>query len=104
MGHAEESTPQAHGKQEMQELVRATFVALEEAEMSEFVRHLRERVFAREVDELLETSVESGICQWSFKPMVELMLRHVLYLAATPEIPPSERRLEIAATIEAAGF
>jgi hypothetical protein len=104
VGHAEESTPQAHGKEEMHELVRATFMALEEAELSEFVHQLRDRVFVREADELLETNIESGICRWRFKPMVELMLRHVLHLATTREISPYERRLEIEATIEAAGF
>ena len=104
MGFAENSTPETRGKQEMHELVRATFAALEKAELAEFVRDLRDRVFAREPDELLETTIESGVCQWSFKPMVELMLRHVRDLAANDQIPAHERRLEIPATIELAGF
>ena len=104
MGFAENSTPETRGKQEMHELVRATFAALEEAELAELVHDLRDRVFVRDPNELLETTIESGVCQWSFKPMVELMLRHALNLAANGQIPAHERRLEIAATIELAGF
>ena len=88
----------------MQDLVRATFAALENESMSEVVQALRDRVFARHPDELLETSVESGVCQWNFKPMVELMLREVLHLATNDQIAAGERRQEIAATIVLAGF
>ena len=88
----------------MHDLVRATFAALEGAELAELVHNLRDRVFVRGPDELLDTRIESGVCQWSFKPMVELMLRHALDVATSDKIPASERRLEIAATIELAGF
>ena len=104
MGLAENSTPETRGKQEMHELVRATFAALEEAELAELVQDLRDRVFGRDPDELLETTIESGVYHWSFKPMVELMLRHVLDLAANDQIPAHERRLEIETTTELAGF
>ena len=104
MGFAEHSTPETRGKQEMHELVRATFAALEEAELGDLVLDLRDRVFAHDPDQLLETTIENGVCQWSFKPMVELMLRHVLDLAANGRIPAHERRLEIPAAIELAGF
>src|SRR5438094_904636 len=104
MRFAENSTPETRGKQEMHELVRTTFAALETADLAELVRDLCARVLVRDPDELLETTVTSGACEWSFKPMVELMFRHVRDLAANVEIPVHERRLEIAATIELAGF
>ena len=88
----------------MQDLVRATFAALENESMTEVVQALRDRVFTRQPDELLETTVERGVCQWNFKPMVELMLREVLHLATSDEGPADERRQEIAATIALAGF
>ena len=88
----------------MQDLVRATFAALENQSMAEVVEALRDRVFTRHPDELLETTVERDVCQWSFKPMVELMLREVLYLATTDQLPADERRQEIAATMVLAGF
>jgi hypothetical protein len=104
MGPAENSTPKTQGKREMHDLVRATFAALEAANLAEVVRELRDRVFRRDASELLETVVDGGVCHWNFKPMVELLLRHVQGLAANGRIPPHERRLEIAATLELAGF
>jgi hypothetical protein len=104
MGSAENSLPEIRGRQEMQDLVRATFAALENESMAEVVEALRDRVFTRHPDELLETTVQRDVCQWSFKPMVELMLREVLYLATSDQLPAAERRQEIAATIVLAGF
>jgi len=88
----------------MHELVRATFGALNEADLYEVAQELRERVLGREPDELLETTLDNGICHWTFKPMVELVFRHVIELASNIRMPEDQRRLEIAATIEFAGF
>ena len=104
MGFAENRTPETQGKREMHELVRATFAALQDGELDELVHDLRVRVFGRDPDALLETTIENGVCRWSFKPMVELMLRHVLDVAAHDRRPADERRRDIAATIELAGF
>lgn len=104
MGFAENSTPDARGKREMQELVRGTFAALEEANLAELVQELRDRVFVRSADELLESTLESDVCHWRFKPMVELLLYHVRELAANRAIPLADRRGEIAAAVELAGF
>jgi hypothetical protein len=102
MGFAENSLPEIRGRQELEELVRATFSALESE--SEIVHALRERVFARDPDELLDSVVSNGVCVWSFKPMVELLLRELLYLAREDRIPADERRQDMAAAIVLAGF
>ena len=88
----------------MHELVRATFGALEDANLPDLVKLIRDRVFLRGPDDLLVTTVERGVCHWSFKPMVELLLRHSLELAANTQIPLQDRRIEITATLELAGF
>ena len=97
-------SPGTRDKDEMRELVRSTFAALDESSMPTIVNHLRDRVFTRHPDELLDATCEDGICRWSFKPMVELMLRHIRDLAHDARVPDDERPLEIAATIELAGF
>lgn len=88
----------------MHELVRATFAALEDADLTELIEEIRDRLFAREADGLLDVTVEPGLCQWSFKPMVELLLRHVLYLATHRTLSLGDRRLEILDALELAGF
>lgn len=104
MGSAENPELETRGKEEMHELVRATFAALEDADLPDAINVRRERVFARNPDDLLETTIEKDVCQWNFKPMVELMLRHVCDLAQNEQISAGERKLEINAVIELAGF
>lgn len=87
----------------MQELARATFAALEEAELPDVLDALRERVLGRGTD-IVEISVEGGVCQWRFKPMVELLLRHTLDVSARDDRSADERRIEIAAALHLAGF
>jgi hypothetical protein len=104
MGLTENSPPRAEGKQDMRNLVQAAFAALGEAHLNECVVELRDRVFARHPSLLLEVRTDNGVCQWSFKPMVELLLRYVLDVTAATTIPAQDRRVEIAAAIELAGF
>jgi hypothetical protein len=104
MGSAENPDLETKGKEEMHELVRTTFAALEDADLPDAVRELRQRVFTRHADELLETTIENDVCYWNFKPMVELMLRHMLALATDAQMSADERKLEVAAVIELAGF
>ena len=101
---AESRTPEIRGREEMHDLVRATFGALNDADLYEVAQELRDRVLGREPDELFDTALEDGICRWSFKPMVELIFRHVIGVASNERMPEHERRLEIAATMEFAGF
>jgi len=104
MGFAENSPPEIRGRQEMQELIRATFSALEGESLAEIVHLLRERVFTRQPEELLDTVVSNGVSMWSFKPMVELLLRELLYLATAEDIASDDRLQEMAAVMVLAGF
>lgn len=88
----------------MHELVRTTFAALEDADLTELIEEIRDRVFALEPDGLLDVSVEPGVCQWSFKPMVELLLRHVRDIASNRTLQPDQCRIEVYAALELAGF
>lgn len=87
----------------MHELARATFAALEEADLQDTLDALRERVLGRGPD-IIEITVEGRVSQWRFKPMVELVLRHTLETAARDDIPAGERRHEIEKVLHLAGF
>ena len=87
----------------MHELARATFAALEEADLLEALDAVRERVLGRGPD-IIEITVEGRVSQWRFKPMVELVLRHALDLAARDEIPADIRERDIAKALQLAGF
>jgi hypothetical protein len=103
MGAAENWIPHVRGKRAMHELARATFAALEEAELQEALDAMRERVLGRGPD-IVEITDEGGICQWRFKPMVELLLRHALEAAGRDDVPAGERQREIATALHLAGF
>jgi hypothetical protein len=103
MSAAENWIPDVRGKQAMHELAMATFAALEEAELQDALDALHERVLAQGTA-IFEVSYQGGVCHWSFKPMVELVLRHTLHTAGREDLPADERRLEIAAALHLAGF
>jgi hypothetical protein len=92
------------GRDEMHDLVRATVVALDEAELGDLVQALHDRVFGCGADDLFETRYAGDVCEWRFKPMVELLLRHVLDVSGHNERAIEDRRLEIATTLDLAGF
>lgn len=100
---AAEQFPDVRGKQAMHQLARATFAALEEAELEDELAALRERVLARG-PEIVEITLHDGVCHWRFKPMVELLLRHALEAAGRDDLPLGERRREIEAALHLAGF
>ena len=103
MGAAENWVPGVRGKRAMHELARATFAALEEADLQDALVALRDRVLARG-SEIVEISVDAGVCRWSFKPMVELLLRHALETAAREDLTAGERDREIVTALHLAGF
>jgi hypothetical protein len=104
MGPRENPVPEIRGKQEMHELARTVFAALQEAELGEVVAEVRERVLDLGPDSVVDSTVVDGVAQWSFKPMVELLLRHVLEIATRDGLRADQRRTEIQATLHLAGF
>ena len=103
MSAAENSVPKVRGKRAMHELARATFAALEQAELHDAVEALRERVLGRGTD-IIDITLDGNVCQWRFKPMVELLLRHALEAAGRDDIPVGLREREIATALRLAGF
>jgi hypothetical protein len=104
MGPRENPVPEIRGKQEMHELARTVFAALQEADLGEIAAEVRARVLDRGPESVVDSSVIDGVAQWSFKPMVELLLRHVLDIATRDGLQSAQRRDEIAATLHLAGF
>lgn len=104
MGTRENPVPEIRGKQEMHELARTVFAALQDAELGETVAEVRERVLDLGPEFVVDSTVVGGVAQWSFKPMVELLLRHVLDIATRDGIRTEQRRDEISATLYLAGF
>lgn len=93
------------GKREMKELALATVTTLVDADLAETVDELQARVFSRGAACLFET-IELGDneWQWSFKPMVELLLLDLQDTAALPGLSGEERRDRISWAFEMAGF
>ena len=104
MEQAENSLPEIHGKDQMHELVSATFDALKQNGLEDVVQLLMSRVFTREPTQLIDSCDYGPLWQWSFKPMVELLLQHTLSVTTTPGLSSGDRRQEIEGTLELAGF
>jgi hypothetical protein len=88
----------------MHELARTVFAALQDAELGDVVGEVRDRVLDRGPESVVDSAIIDGVAQWSFKPMVELLLRHVLDIAARDSVGSNQRREEISATLYLAGF
>ena len=81
------------GKHEMKALTLATISALEEADLDDEIQELNARVFARSPKLLFETQpVDDDLCEWRFKPIVELVLYEIQGVAAAPGLSAEERR------------
>ena len=88
----------------MHELAVATFSALEGAGLTEALDQLHDRVFAGGPDALFEVEVTGDIWHWSFKPFVELLLRHIVQAASNQALTPRQRQQEIVTALDLAGF
>lgn len=92
------------GKQEMHELAVGTFAALEEAELADRLDSLRARVFGRSAQDLMDVALVDGVWEWRFKPMIELLLRHIAATASSQDMSRAARQTEIMWVVEMAGF
>ena len=90
-------------KEELKRLTRDTLAALQDAELTEEIALLESRVFARPAAELFETTTEAPHRPLRFKPMLELVLRHIRDSAASAR-SVDERRREIGWSLDVAGF
>jgi hypothetical protein len=95
---------QARGKREMHELAVLAFAALEGGELDELSDSLQSRIFGRPTQDLLDVQLIDGVWQWRFKPMVELLLRHIADTAGQTGVPAADRHAEIMQAVEMVGF
>jgi hypothetical protein len=91
--------------EEMQALAASAVSALESVDLHQEARYLQSCVLGRNPDGLIEM-VESqyGPRKWSFKPMVELLLREVLHVATVRGVSVEIRRARVRWALEASGF
>ena len=92
------------GKQEMHKLATGTFAALQEAELADRLDSLHARVFDRSPQDLMDVVLVDGVWEWRFKPMIELLLRHIAATASCTKMSLAERQTEIMWAVEIAGF
>ena len=94
-----------NGRREMQELALGALEGLQRAGLTDEVRVLHDRVLSRPPAELMERLDPEGESEfWTFKPMVELLLREVRLLSSQQERSLDDRRSELAWLIDIAGF
>jgi hypothetical protein len=104
MAHRQVHDWQTRGKREMHELAVLAFAALERGDLDELFDPLQSRVFGRPTQDLMDVELIDGVWQWRFKPMVELLLRHIAETADQTGLPASDRRAEIIQAVEMVGF
>jgi hypothetical protein len=91
------------GKAEIKALTDQVFSAMQDAELTDELTLLHERVFSLDPEALFDTTLISNESVWTLKPMVELLLWHVHDIAISGKAA-SERQEEIRWSIVAAGF
>jgi hypothetical protein len=91
------------GKAEIKALTDQVFSAMQDAELTDELTLLHERIFSLNPEALFDTTLISNESVWTLKPMVELLLWHVHDIAISAR-PANERQAEIRWVIEAAGF
>src|SRR5512132_3545864 len=93
--HHQVNDPANRGKREMRELARSAFAALERADLTDVLDTLHTRVFVRAPEELIDVELVDGVWSWQFKPMIELMLRHISESASDSGVPLHVRRAAV---------
>ena len=94
----------AAGAEEMKQLAQATVAALQEAEFIDELAMLESRVFSHPAEELFEAELDQQSYRWKFKPMLELLLLHMLDLAGNESRPIDARRQEVQWALSVAGY
>jgi hypothetical protein len=92
------------GIADMQALAASAIAALQHANLLEEAQYIHAQVLTRAPEDLLERTVIAERAVWTFKPMVELLLYELRYLATAADLPIDVRRDQIRWTIEVAGF
>ena len=88
----------------MRQMAVLAFTALEQCELSDLLPELKARVFDRSPQDLMDVALIDGVWEWRFKPMLELLLRHVIAAAGDSARTTAERKREIMWAVEMVGF
>ena len=92
------------GRAEMHKLAMAAAAAMENSNLYDVIEQVQRRVFAQGTDTILEAYWADSVWHFRFKPMVELVLRHIIHSATDASRSLDERRREILFALEFAGF
>jgi hypothetical protein len=95
---------QTRGKEAMHELALSAFTALEDGELPALFDALQSRLFGRSPQELMDVEFVDNVWEWRFKPMIELLLRHISQAAGNAQNSTEDRENEIISAVEMAGF
>jgi hypothetical protein len=88
----------------MRDLALSTFSALERGELTHLLDPLNRRLFCRPPADLMDVQRVGDAYEWRFKPMIELLLRHIAQIAADERRSSMQRETEIIWAVEIAGF
>ena len=88
----------------MQALAASAITALQHCDLLEEAKYVHSQVLARAPEALLERAVVGERTVWTFKPMVELVLHELRYIAITRDLSPEARRERVRWTLDVAGF
>jgi len=92
------------GRREMRGLAMSAFAALERGELDHLLDPLNRRLFCRPPSDLMDVRRVGDVYEWRFKPMIELLLRHVAGIAADEHLSALRRETEILWAVDMAGF
>ena len=92
------------GRREMRGLAMSAFAALERGELDHLLDPLNRRLFCRPPSDLMDVRRVGDVYEWRFKPMIELLLRHVAGIAADENLSALRRETEILWAVDMAGF
>ena len=93
------------GRREMRNLAMSAVSALEQGGLRDLLDDLQHRVFDRDTEELCDTErLTDGLVRFSYKPMVELLLREIAGVMRSRDLSRDEQRSRISWALDVAGF
>lgn len=79
--------------------------ALEQGGLRDLLDDLQHRVFDRDSEHLCDTErVDEGIVLFTYKPMVELLLREITDVMRSRDLSRDEQRTRVTWALDVAGF
>jgi hypothetical protein len=93
------------GRREMRNLAMSAVSALEQGGLRDLLDDLQHRVFDRDSEQLCDTErVDEGIVLFTYKPMVELLLREITDVMRSRDLSRDEQRTRVTWALDVAGF